>query len=366
MVGRPDARVATLASGNVRVSRRLDARHPDRAAGKMRTTVMRLNRAASFIIPFASIVVLVVISPGCSVKRMAINSMADTLAASGDVFASDNDPELVRDAVPFSLKTIESLLVSVPDHAGLLLSACSGFTQYAYAFIQADAEMIEPKDFQAAAAGKDRALKMYVRARDYCLRNLELRHKGIAKALLGDPKAALAGMKKEEVPVLYWTGASWGAAIAIGLDKPDLVADFPVVHALMDRALALDESYSRGAIHEALISLDAVPEAMGGSVKSAREHFDRAVQLTKGLSAGPYVTLAASVSIAAQDRREFESLLNKAMAVDPDKDPSLRLANILTQRRAKFLLSRIDDLFTGKDVIISNLPIVIDIPIVIE
>jgi predicted anti-sigma-YlaC factor YlaD len=297
---------------------------------------------------------------GCSVKRMAINSLADTLAASGDVFASDNDPELIRDAVPFSLKTVESLLASVPNHAGLLLSACSGFTQYGYAFVQVDAEMIEPKDFQAATVGKDRALKMYLRARDYCLRNLELRHKGITKALINDPKAALATMKKAEVPALYWTGASWGAAIALGLDKPDLVADFPVVHALMDRALELEPTYSRGAIHEALISLDAVPEPMGGSVKSAREHFERAVELTRGLSAGPYVTLAASVSVSTQDRKEFESLLAKALAVDPDKDPSLRLANIITQRRARFLLSRADELFTAKQVRIVTFPVALE------
>src|SRR5438552_18927652 len=75
--------------------------------------------------------IVTLVLQACSIKRMAINSMADSMAASGDVFASDDDPELIRDAVPFSLKTIESLLVSVPDHPGLLLSACRGFTQYA-------------------------------------------------------------------------------------------------------------------------------------------------------------------------------------------------------------------------------------------
>ncbi|MBI1876384.1 MAG: hypothetical protein HYS05_21190 [Acidobacteria bacterium] len=278
-----------------------------------------------------------------------MNSLADTLAASGDVFASDNDPELVRDAVPFSLKTIESLLASVPNHQGLLLSACSGFTQYAYAFVQIDAELVEPKDYQASVQGKERALKMYLRARDYCLRNLERRHKNIKTRLMKDPQPALAAATLAEVPVLYWTGASWGAAIALGLDKPELIADLPAVRALMDRALELDETYSLGAIHEALISLEAVPQAMGGSPQRARQHFERAVQLSKGRSAGPYVTLAAGVSVAAQDRGEFEKLLAQALAIDVDAHPSLRLANILTQRRARFLLSQANDLFTSGD-----------------
>ena len=36
--------------------------------------------------------------------------------------------ELVREAVPFSLKLIESLLAESPRHRGLLLAACKGFT----------------------------------------------------------------------------------------------------------------------------------------------------------------------------------------------------------------------------------------------
>jgi len=45
------------------------------------------------------------------------------------MFASDDDPELVREAVPFSLKLIESLLEQSPQHRGLLYAASSGFTQ---------------------------------------------------------------------------------------------------------------------------------------------------------------------------------------------------------------------------------------------
>lgn len=295
--------------------------------------------------PAALLLALALATAGCSVKRIAINSLADTLAASGDVFASDDDPDLVRDAVPFSLKTMESLLVEVPTHAGLLLSACSGFTQYAYAFVQTDADIVEAKDYQEAMRLRDRALKMYLRARGYCLRHLELAHPGIERSLQKDAKAALAPMKADEVPALYWTGASWGAAITLGLDRPEFVADLPVVRALMDRALALDEDYSRGAIHEVFISLEGVPPAMGGSPERARKHFDRAVELSRGLSAGPYVSLATSVSVPAQNRAEFEQLLKQALAVDPDKDKSLRLANLITQRRARHLLARIDELF---------------------
>ena len=243
---------------------------------------------------------------GCSIKKLAINGLADTLAASGDSFASDEDPDLIRDAVPFSLKTIESLLVEVPEHKGLLLTACGGFTQYAYAFVQTDAELIEVKDYEASVAGRERALKMYQRALGYCLRRVELTHKGFRSAVEKDPDGTMKAFSKDEVPVLYWTGATWGAAVSAGSEKPELLNQLPIVRAIMARALELDEAYELGGIHDVLISLDSLPEAMGGSVKNARQHFARSVELSKGQSASPYVSLAAGISVAEQNRKEFE------------------------------------------------------------
>ena len=43
--------------------------------------------------------------------------------------------------------------------------------------------------------------------------------------------------------------------------------------------------------------------------------------------------------------KEFESLLHQALAINPDAKPEWRLANLVTQRRAKWLLSRTDQLF---------------------
>src|SRR4051794_37307696 len=61
----------------------------------------------------------VVLLGGCSVKTVAVNSIADSLASTGDTFASDNDPELIREAAPFSLKLMESVLAETPNHRGL-------------------------------------------------------------------------------------------------------------------------------------------------------------------------------------------------------------------------------------------------------
>src|SRR5882672_7592103 len=205
--------------------------------------------------------------PGCAVvQHKAVGMVASTLASSGDVFTRDDDLELVGDAIPFGLKLYESLLDSAPKNKELLIATCSNFTQYGVAYLETEAMVLgEAQHHDEVAHLNQRALKLYLRAKGYCLRAMEVRFPGIGQKLLTDPAPALAKAEKTDVSLLYWMAASWGSAISLGVDKPDIVIDMPVVRALADRALALDETWSKGAIHEMFVSLDSLPEALGGS-----------------------------------------------------------------------------------------------------
>ena len=286
------------------------------------------------------------VATGCSVRRMAVNRLSDALAAGGTTFASDDDPELVKAAVPFSLKLMESLLDENPKHAGLLFATASGFTQYAYAFVQQDADEMEENDLAAATEMRARARRLYIRARNYGLRGLEVNHRGFEKALRNDPKAAVRAGKVDDVRLLYWTAVSWGAAISVSKDNPDLIGELPIVEALIDRALELDESFDRGAIHSFLVSYEmSRPGAEGKPEERARRHFERAMELSGGQMAGPLVALAESVSVKQQDVTGFKELLGRALAINADAKPEWRLVNLVMQRRARWLLSRTDELF---------------------
>jgi len=275
-----------------------------------------------------------------------VGMVASTLASSGDVFTRDDDPELVGQAIPFGLKLYESLLDSAPKNKDLLLATCSNFTQYGMAYLETEALVLgEAKHHDEVTHLNDRALKLYLRARGYCLRAMEVRFPGIGPKLLKDPGTALAGARKADVPLLYWTAASWGSAIGLALDKPDISIDLPTVRALADRAIALDESWGKGALHEMFISLDSLSEGLGGSPERARAHFTRAVELQRGSSPGPYVALALGIAMPAQDRAEFESLLKQAIEIDPEKEPSMRLVTLVQQRRARALLDQVETRF---------------------
>ena len=281
---------------------------------------------------------------GCSLQTMAVNAVMPTIA-NPEVYLSEEDPELVRDALPFLLKTVESVLEATPSRKDALLFANNGFLLYANAFLQHDAAIAEWTDYERAAELNERARRMYLRARDYGLRLVEIEHPGITGSLLEDPLAAVMVFDVEDVETLYYLGGAWMLAINLSLDRPALVADLPSARALLDRALLLDESYDRGGLLSAFITVESVGEALGGSYQRAREHFDRAVALSEGLDAGPYISMAVGVSIAQENRQEFVELLETALAIDVNKEPANRLLNVLSQKRARMLLDHVDDLF---------------------
>jgi hypothetical protein len=295
----------------------------------------------------AALIALVWALSGCAmVNRLAVKGVADTLSEGGDTVTSHDDPELIAGAMPFTLLLHESLLTSVPDYEPLLTTTCRLYTQYAFGFVAVEAEALQRDDYDRSRELNVRAFKLADRGRRYCWRSLEARFRGLSQALKADPVQALARARQEDVELLYWSAASLGAAISTGgLDHPELLIDWPIVRALAERALALDEIWSNGAIPELMITVESQGETLGGSEDRARRYFARAIEIQKGLSPGPYVALATGVVKSKQDRAEFAKLIEQALAIDPDADPSRRLVTLVIQKRARILLERADDLF---------------------
>lgn len=293
--------------------------------------------------------VLLVVTSGCSIRKMALRQVGDVLAGSGDAWASDPDPQLVADALPFALKSLESLLVELPDHREMRLAACRGFTQYGLAFVESEARRLRDIDHARSEQQRERALGLYERALGHCLHALELELPGVTETLRRQPARALRQAGLADVPLLFWTGAAWGAAIGSSGGRVDLLADIPAVRALFERVLELDETYEHGLVHQAMIPLAARPGPAGGSLENAKHHLERALELADGQAASAYVLYAESVLVPRQDREAFEEMLQRALEVDPDAIPALRLANLLAQRQARFLLQQADTLILEPD-----------------
>jgi len=302
----------------------------------------------------AAVFLFVVLLSSCSINSLAVRAVAGILSGGGEsnVFTTDDDTELVGDALPFAMKTYEALLEADPGDAKLALATAQAFAGYAYAFVQTPADELPIEQVDQQLAMHTRAMKLFLRARDYALRGLEIRRKGFLATLDAQgPAAALKLTRPDDIDYLYWAGASWLGAFSAEPFNFSLIVTLPRATALLQQVEAWDDAYARGAVHEIFISYyAAAPAELGGSQEKARAEFARAVELSAGHAAGPYVALASSVSVKNQNEEEFRDLLAKALAVDVNAVPSQRLTNTVNQQKAKWMLDHTDRFFfEGQD-----------------
>lgn len=305
-----------------------------RTTTPLRGLLLALAAAATFV------------SLGCS--HIAVSLIGSSLSGGdGSLFSNEDDPELVREALPFGLKTMEALISASPNDEDLLLVAASGFTQYAYAFVQQTAQIAEDSDPARARRELSRAKKLFRRARDYGLRAIEAEYdEDFRKKLETDPAKALSKLDgADAIPYLYWAAGPWALLITLSMDDLSMLGELDKVEAMMRHAFSLDPDWERGTLHEFFISFEARGEFLGGSVARAKAHYERALTLTDNKKLAPHVTWAESIAISQQDRATFDRLIDLVLSFDVDAAPEYRLVNIIAQQRAQWLKDRAPDLF---------------------
>ena len=108
----------------------------------------------------------------------------------------------------------------------------------------------------------------------------------------------------------------------------------------------IEPGWNKGSLYSAMMSFYLNdPSGDKDSEKRALEYFELADRAANGNSIGIYVTLAESFAVAKQDKEYFLELINKALSMDVNADKEMKQANLLSKLRAKWLLTRIDDLF---------------------
>jgi hypothetical protein len=275
----------------------------------------------------------------CSPRQLIINGFADELASQGQ--AAEDDLVLAREASAFYLKLSESLLRQSPGKLKLAEAVAGGFTQYAYAFVQFEAERLEARDAKAAQKLRERAARLYWRAHRHAMAALEQQTPGFAKALASPDSAQWPRLSDEQIGVAYWAAASWGGFIALSKDDPNIVADLPL--AILLARLAWEQAPSHG--HGARASLMGSFEAArpGGSRPQAVIYFDQAIALSAGTgSTAALVAKAENIALPAGDRPAFEALLQQALSAGTAPRD---LQNEVMRERAQWLLDVAPDLF---------------------
>jgi len=304
------------------------------------------------VVTLATLAVLAIL-PGCSIKKMAFNSVADMLAPSPSdkpsegpnpmvALTGESDPELVGDFFPTALKLYEILHLQNPEHEDLAIITGQLYVTYANAFVQAPAERYPAEEFDKQDAAYRRAQVFYVRGRDYAVKALDHRYPGFSADVFGlDDEARAARLSKcvkKDASALYWAGAGLLGAFSLNPLETSYLERLPGTVAMLEKAADVDPAFSEGAIWEVLTAFyAAAPDSLGGGKDKAHAAYDKAIGINGGKNPSTYVTYVRSFCIPTQDSAGYDEYLDKALAIDPDSNPDNRLAVILAQRQALWL-----------------------------
>ena len=215
--------------------------------------------------------------------------------------------------MPFALKLYESLLESVPKNQDLLIATCSALHAVRLRVRRDRRDVLgEAHHDEVDGAARPRAEAVHARARTTACARWRCASRASRRSCSPDPAAALTKAEEERR-----RRCSTGPRRP-GARRSRSASTSPISSSIFRRCARWPNARSRstttwsnGAIHEMMITLDSLPEALGGSVARAREHFAQAVEIQKGLSPGPYVALAMGVSVPAQDKAEFTKLAQR-------------------------------------------------------
>ena len=314
---------------------------------------------------YGCVMLIFLLLSGCSIKQMAFNGIADTLApfpaskpdASGGIDAAaaltgEDDITLVAEVFPTVLKTYEILHRSNPKHRGLAVMSGSLYIMYANAFVQTPADYIPETQFQRKNLEYLRAKKFYLRGAGYVMESLNGAYKGFAEAMAQyteDTGAAfLMRCRTADVESLYWAACGILGAFSLDPMDTDTFSAVPGAVAMLERAAELDLAFNDGAIWETLAAFyAAAPDSLGGGMEKADAAYRKALELSSGQRPSVYILYAQSFCVPTQDSVGFDEALENALAIDPDTQPNNKLTIALSQEKARWLQNMKGDYFLG-------------------
>lgn len=266
-------------------------------------------------------------------KKFTVGSASTLLEEVAKSSYKQSDLRMIREGMPAYLMLMDGMIETLPDQPELLVAAAQGYSSFASVFI-------EEQD-------KDYAGLLYARAKHYGLRSLERRGFGNAQERpFEDFKKGLNGLRKKDLPYLFWAATCWANWINLHLNSIEAIAELPRVVAMMERVLELDETFYYGGAHLFMgIYFASRPKLAGGDLKKSQEHFLKAIGFGKGKFLMAHVYYANHYARRAQDKELFLTLLQTVLKTPVDISPDITLLNAVAKKRAKELLDRTDDYF---------------------
>lgn len=301
------------------------------------------------------LVAMLVISvfSSCSPQKLMVAEMTGLMETGAAAMETDDDLDMLQQALPANIKLMEALLASDPQNERLLILLARSYGSYAFLFLDGRIEALQSAGPAAAAETlpslKARAVRYYGKGLDYALRALEIRHPLAAERLhrVAESSPFVQSLQVRDLPAIFWYGFNLGGLVNHSRDSVSTIARAHQVEKTMLRVLDLQADFYHGSAHLVLMAYyGSRSPMMGGNLERAAEHYRHLKDMHGDGLLLADLYYARYVLVQQQDRRQFEQML-EVITTNPDPDPQFRLFNRIARDRALVYQAMADRLFEG-------------------
>lgn len=270
---------------------------------------------------------LILLMSGC--QSMITGPLSDSISSA---ILNQDDPQLVREGAPAYMLLIEGMINESPNNGALLIGGAKLFGAYSTVF----------------AEEQKRARMMANKALNFSERAICLKKKAFCNASsmsYKQLKPLIDKLGKGDIEVLYTFATSWAGVIQLNTDSWKYIGQLAQVQLLLEKVVALDDTYEGGQPHIYLGVLHSqIPPAQGGNPERGRQHFERAIELSKGRDLMAKVMYAENYARLMYDQELHDRLVNEVLKADPHA-PGLTLTNVIAQQQARELKASAKEYF---------------------
>ena len=286
-------------------------------------------------VKFCSLLTAVVwLANGCSTGQMVVRG-TETIMDSGIVAMNqETDLELAQGAMPANLKLLEGMLIEDPGNTQLHLYAAEGFYGYTFGFV-------EMQD-------SNRARNLYRRCYEHA--RVALQQSGVTldpeTSTPAELEAAVGKAGKKAVPAMFWTASCLANWVNLNRDSPAGIAELTSAATLMQRVIALDDTFYHGGPHLFFgVYYGGRSPLFGGNFQLSEEHFRRAAEINDDKLLVVDLLQAEYLDRQRLDRDAFHTHLTRVIEAPDNLAPDMALMNAVAKQQAAQLLESEDDWF---------------------
>ena len=264
----------------------------------------------------------------CSMNKMMVDMSLPMIEGGIVAMNAEPDLQLAEDSMPANLSMLNGMIQLDPENSQLHTFAAQAYYGLSYGFN-------EDNDI-------DRAEKFYQRGLKHGIIALNLSGlKNIETSTPEELEKQLEKLDKDDVAALFWTASNWAKWIDLNRDSTEGLVQLPKPTAMMQRILALDETFYYGSAHMYFgVYYGSRAPVLGGNFKKSRQHFDRAREITDNKLLVADLLQAQYLSRQMFDQDDFHQRLTKIVDAPEDLYPELTLLNQISKRKAKLLLNK--------------------------